>query len=160
MPLSGTVHLSQREKNSFASRVWADYTNPLLVFCHRSLWSIRSYIHIMLCGSMFTAQLTFVVGVDRTGSEVQNPITFSSQCLYHVKQTQDWCAAISVLLLYLFLVMFMWMLMEGVVLYLVLIKVSVRRSQCYIAAFTALSFGQTYTKRITNHMSTHNIPQA
>ena len=114
----------------------------------------------MLCASMFTAQLTFLVGVDRTGNEVQNLITFSSQRLYRVKHTQDLCAAISVLLLYLFLVMFMWMLMEGVVLYVVLIKVSVRRSQCYIAAFTALSFGQTYAKLLTNHISTRNILQA
>ena len=62
------------------------------------------------------------------------------------------CAAISVLLLYLFLVMFMWMLMEGVILYVVLVKVFVRRSQRYIAAFTALSFGQTDAKPITNYI--------
>ena len=156
------MHWSQREKNFFPNRLWtADCTNLLLILCCRSLWSIRSYIHIMLCGSMFAAQLTFVVGVDRTDSEVQNLIAFSSQSLMPCKtHTQDLCAAISVLLLYLFLVMFMWMLMEGVVLYVVLVKVFVRRSQCYIASFTALSFGKTYVKPIINYMPTHNIFEA
>ena len=40
-------------------------------FLYRSLWNMRNYIHCMLCGSMFTAQLVFVVGIDRTGNEVK-----------------------------------------------------------------------------------------
>ena len=45
--------------------------SPPSVLYHRSLWSMRSYIHIMLCGSMFAAQLTFAVGVGMTNNEVE-----------------------------------------------------------------------------------------
>ena len=31
---------------------------------------MRGYIHVMLCGSMFAAQLLFVVGVERTENKV------------------------------------------------------------------------------------------
>ena len=31
---------------------------------------MRNYIHCMLCGSMFTAQLVFTFGIDRTENEV------------------------------------------------------------------------------------------
>ena len=55
---------------------------------------------------------------------------------------QTVCSAIAVLLHYLFLVVFMWMLMEGVVLYLVLVKVFVKHNtRRYIAAFTISSYG-------------------
>ena len=37
---------------------------------YRSLWNMRNYIHCMLCGSMFTAQLVFTVGINRTENEV------------------------------------------------------------------------------------------
>ena len=52
------------------------------------------------------------------------------------------CSAIAVLLHYLFLVVFMWMLMEGVVLYVALVKVFVKYHKRYIAAFTVASYGQ------------------
>ena len=52
------------------------------------------------------------------------------------------CSAIAVLLHYLFLVVFMWMLMEGVVLYVALVKVFVKFHKRYIAAFTVASYGQ------------------
>ena len=46
----------------------------LLICCifsiYRSLWNMRNYIHCMLCGSMFTAQLLFIVGIDKTENEV------------------------------------------------------------------------------------------
>ena len=32
---------------------------------------MRNYIHCMLCGSMFTALLLFIVGLDMTGHEVK-----------------------------------------------------------------------------------------
>ena len=39
--------------------------------CHyRALWSMRNYIHVMLCANMFVAQLLFVVGVERTENKV------------------------------------------------------------------------------------------
>ena len=50
---------------------------------------------------------------------------------------------IAVFLHYLFLVTFMWMLMEGVVLYIVLVKVFVNGSEkAYIILFTVLSYGE------------------
>ena len=50
----------------------------------------------------------------------------------------------AVLLHYLFLVSFMWMLMEGVVLYIVLVKVFVEASKkkYYLILFTLLSYGK------------------
>ena len=43
----------------------------LLTFLmHRSLWSMRSYIHVMLCANMFVAQLVFIVGADKTENKV------------------------------------------------------------------------------------------
>ena len=41
----------------------------------------------------------------------------------HLLSLQTLCSAIAVLLHYLFMVMFMWMLMEGVVLYVKLVRV-------------------------------------
>ena len=50
----------------------------------------------------------------------------------------------AVLLHYLYLVSFMWMLMEGVVLYVVLVKVFVQKSKKkYFILFTVLSYGKT-----------------
>ena len=37
---------------------------------YRSLWNMRNYIHVMLCGNLFAAQLVFVVGVERTENKV------------------------------------------------------------------------------------------
>ena len=51
------------------------------------------------------------------------------------------CSAIAVLLQYLFLVTFMWMLMEGVVLYVTLVKVFVQNYKYYIIGFTVASYG-------------------
>ena len=105
---------------------------------------------------MFAAQLTFVVGVDKTENEVEDEwlsplfilvLYISSPALNSFftphKMLQSVCAAISVLLVYLFLVVFMWMLMEGVVLYVALVRVFVKHNKRYIAAFTTFSFGKT-----------------
>ncbi len=86
---------------------------------------MRNYIHINLCISLMIAQLIFVVGVDRSAGD-------------HVPIH---CQAIAVLLHYFFLVSFMWMLMEGVVLYVVLVRVFVKRTKYYILAFTLASYG-------------------
>lgn len=45
------------------------------------------------------------------------------------------------LLHYFFLVTFMWMLMEGVVLYVALVRVFVKKQKYYIAGFTIVSYG-------------------
>ena len=63
--------------------------------------------------------------------------------------TQAVCSAIAVLLHYLFLVVFMWMLMEGVVLYVALVKVFIKQHKRYIAAFTVASYGQLVPKNCT-----------
>ena len=52
------------------------------------------------------------------------------------------CRLVAVLLHYWFLVSFMWMLMEGVVLYVALVLVFVKRHGRYIAAFTIISYGE------------------
>ena len=96
-------------------------TNRYLI---RSMHNIRTYIHINLCISLGIAQLTFVAGVGSTGDPV--PIH---------------CQLVAVLLHYFFLVSFMWMLMEGVVLYVILIKVFVTNTKRYVIAFTVTSYG-------------------
>lgn len=52
------------------------------------------------------------------------------------------CSVIALALQYLFLASFMWMLMEGVVLYVVLIVVFIEnRKKMYRILFTVLSYG-------------------
>ena len=102
---------------------------------------MRNYIHIMLCTNLFAAQLLFVVGVNRTENKVVQVVYFfcffdSLVCIQAV------CSAIAVLLHYMFLVVFMWMLMEGVVLYVALVKVFVKHQKRYIFGFTLASYGQ------------------
>ena len=91
----------------------------------RSLHNIRNYIHIHLCINLMIAQLIFVVGIDKSADD-------------HVPAH---CQAIAVLLHYFFLVSFMWMLMEGVVLYIILIRVFVGNTKKYIIGFTLASYG-------------------
>ena len=88
---------------------------------------MRNYIHINLCISLAIAQITFVVGVDKTGPP-------NGDVPIH-------CQVIAVLLHYFFLVTFMWMLMEGVVLYVALVRVFVKHKRRYIVAFTVASYG-------------------
>ena len=96
-------------------------------FPHRPLRNIRSFIHINLCISLGIAQLIFLIGVTRsdpTGDRV--PVH---------------CQVTAVLLHYFFLVSFMWMLMEGVVLYIILVKVFVTRTKWYMLVFMLVSYG-------------------
>ncbi len=51
------------------------------------------------------------------------------------------CQVIAVLLHYFFLVSFMWMLMEGVFLYVTLVKVFVKKQKPYYIGFTIASYG-------------------
>ena len=54
----------------------------------------------------------------------------------------------AVLLHYLYLVSFMWMLMEGVVLYVVLVKVFIHKTKkYYILLFTVLGYGNGPVKQ-------------
>ena len=93
----------------------------------RPLVTMRNYIHIQLCVSLGIAQIIFVAGVEpRLGEGGGVPIG---------------CRSVAVLLHYWFLVSFMWMLMEGVVLYVALVRVFITHHARYIAAFTISSYG-------------------
>ena len=88
---------------------------------------MRNYIHIQLCVALGIAQIIFVAGVEpRLGEGGEVPIS---------------CRSVAVLLNYWFLVSFMWMLMEGVVLYVALVRVFIKFHSRYIAAFTIASYG-------------------
>jgi len=94
---------------------------------NRSLYGTRNYIHVHLCFNLSIAQIIFVAGIDKKGSTPDMvPIH---------------CQIIAVLLHYFFLVSFMWMLMEGVFLYIFLIKVFVQKKKYYLFAFTVTSYG-------------------
>lgn len=90
----------------------------------RSLWNLRIFVHINLCTTLFIAQLMFIVAVDKTSNKVA-------------------CATIATLLHYFFLVSFMWMLMEGVVLYIMLVNVFRFRlmGRRYYIGFALLCYG-------------------
>ena len=91
----------------------------------RSLHNMRTYIHINLCISLGIGQLIFIAGSGQSAGD-------------HVPIH---CQVIAVLLHYFFLASFMWMLMEGVVLYVILIKVFVTDTKRYMFAFTLTSYG-------------------
>ena len=89
---------------------------------------MRNYIHINLCISLAIAQIIFVAGADQAGSPNGDVVPIH-------------CQIIAVLLHYFFLVSFMWMLMEGVVLYVVLVRVFADHERRYMFAFTMTSYG-------------------
>ena len=92
---------------------------------------MRNYIHIQLCVTLGIAQIIFVAGVEPRLGEG-----------HLVGGVPVGCRLVAVLLHYCFLVSFMWMLMEGVVLYVALVKVFVKYHARYIAAFTIASYGK------------------
>ena len=99
--------------------------SPFSLHTSRALHNMRNYIHINLCISLGIAQLIFVAGVNQSASD-------------HVPIH---CQVIAVLIHYFFLVSFMWMLMEGVVLYVALVRVFVERKKLYLFGFTIISYG-------------------
>ncbi|XP_055520012.1 adhesion G protein-coupled receptor E5-like [Leucoraja erinacea] len=70
----------------------------------RSIHSARTRIHTHLCLCLFLAQLLFLVGISRTENKAV-------------------CGTIAGILHYLFLACFMWLMLEGVQLYLMVVKV-------------------------------------
>ena len=86
---------------------------------------MRNFIHINLWINLGIAQIIFVAGVNQSASD-------------HVPIH---CKVIAVLLHYFFFVSFLWMLMEGVILYVVLVRVFVKNKKCYLIAFTIASYG-------------------
>ncbi|XP_067829259.1 adhesion G protein-coupled receptor E5-like [Heptranchias perlo] len=75
----------------------------------RGIQSTRTTIHTHLCLCLFVAELLFLVGLSAT-------------------RNMSVCRAIAGFLHYLFLVCFMWMLLEGVQLYLMVVKVFLTQS--------------------------------
>ena len=92
---------------------------------------MRNFIHINLCISLILAQLTFVIGVTPHGGGVE---------------VDPGCRTAAVLMQYFFLVSFMWMLMEGVVLYVVLVRVFIRYQRRYMVAYFIASYGRFMVK--------------
>ncbi|XP_043551039.1 adhesion G protein-coupled receptor E3-like [Chiloscyllium plagiosum] len=70
----------------------------------RAIHSTRTTIHTHLCLCLLVAQLLFLVGISATTNKAV-------------------CAAIAGILHYLFLACFLWMLLEGIQLYLMVVKV-------------------------------------
>ena len=91
---------------------------------------MRNYIHIQLCVSLGIAQVIFVAGVEPRLEEGQL-----------VGGVPIGCRSVAVLLHYWFLVSFMWMLMEGVVLYVALVRVFIKYHARYMITFTISSYG-------------------
>ena len=104
---------------------------PSLSLSLRPLRTMRNYIHIQLCVTLGIAQIIFVAGVEPRLEEGKL-----------VGGVPVGCRLVAVLLHYWFLVSFMWMLMEGVVLYVALVRVFVKHHGRYIAAFTVASYGE------------------
>ncbi|XP_041033094.1 adhesion G protein-coupled receptor E3-like [Carcharodon carcharias] len=75
----------------------------------RAIHSTRTALHTQLCLCLFVAELLFLIGLSATGNKAV-------------------CAAIAGILHYLFLACFMWMLLEGIQLYLMVVKVFLSQS--------------------------------
>ena len=99
---------------------------------------MRSYIHINLCVNLFISQLIFIAGIEPRLTDNQDYVPVG-------------CQVVAVLLHYFFLVTFMWMLMEGVVLYVVLVRVFVKYHKRYIIAFTVISYGNAIIALMHKH---------
>ena len=103
------------------------------VYKNRPVVTLRNYIHIQLCVTLGIAQIIFVAGIQPHlgGGHLVGGVPVG-------------CRLVAVLLHYWFLVSFMWMLMEGVVLYVALVKIFVSHHGRYIAAFTITSYGEDH----------------
>ena len=58
-------------------------------YTYRSLWSMRSYIHTMLCANLFVAQLVFMIGIDRVGNEVREGVIFVNKSVCVIAYSSD-----------------------------------------------------------------------
>ena len=97
----------------------------------RPLLTMRNYVHVHLCMTLGIAHLIFMAGIEPHLKEG-----------HLVGGIPVGCRLVAVLLHYWYLVSFMWMLMEGVVLYVALVKVFVSNHVRYMATFTIASYGE------------------
>ena len=102
------------------------------VYKNRPLVTMRNYVHIHLCATLGIAQIIFVAGIEPQFGQG-----------HLVGGVPLGCRLVAVLLHYWFLVSFMWMLMEGVVLYIALVRIFVSYNTRYIVAFTVASYGES-----------------
>ena len=94
----------------------------------------------MLCINLFISQVIFLFGIQKTENIVK--LKISNNLIHYFLNLKVACSVIAVVLQYMFLVTFMWMLMEGVVLYIALVKVFSTRTKRYAVSFTILSYGK------------------
>ena len=73
---------------------------------------------------------------------LRDTLPYPPPSIFSMIPSQVGCQVVAVLLHYFFLVTFMWMLMEGVVLYVALVRVFVKHNTRYVIAFTAVSYGK------------------
>ena len=111
----------------------------VIVYKNRPLVTMRNYVHIQLCVTLGIAQIIFVAGIEPHLGEG-----------HLVGGVPVGCRLVAVFLHYCFLVSFMWMLMEGVVLYVALVKIFVGYHARYIVAFTIASYGESGTLLVRN----------
>ena len=111
----------------------------VVVYKNKPLVTMRNYIHIQLCVTLSIAQIVFVAGIE--------PHLAKGHVVAGVPVG---CRLVAVLLHYCFLVSFMWMLMEGVVLYIALVKIFVGYHSRYIATFTIASYGKSGALLVRN----------
>ena len=93
----------------------------------------------MMCSNLFASQLLFLIGSEQTRYQVGNQYSTLTVLVFI---SQAVCSGIAVVLQYMFLVTFMWMLMEGVALYVIIVKVFISNTKRYIIAFTLISYGK------------------
>ncbi|XP_070564242.1 adhesion G protein-coupled receptor L4-like [Ptychodera flava] len=80
----------------------------------RSLWCVRNTIHRNLCICLLVAELLFVVGIGRTENEIV-------------------CSVMAGFMHYFFLASFSWMCLEGIQLYIMLVRVFAQeKSRIYL----------------------------
>ena len=113
------------------------------VYKNRPLVTMRNYVHIHLCATLGIAQIIFVAGIEPHFGQG-----------HLVGGVPLGCRLVAVLLHYWFLVSFMWMLMEGVVLYVALVRIFVSYNTRYIVAFTVASYGESLLLRTRLREST------
>ena len=118
----------------------------VIVYKYRPLLTMRNYIHIQLCVTLSIAQIIFVAGIEPRLGEG-----------YLVGGVPIGCRLVAVLLHYWFLVSFMWMLMEGVVLYVALVRVFVGHHARYIFVFTIASYGESRALLARNYPMGDNV---
>ena len=94
----------------------------------------------MLCINLFISQVIFLFGIQRTENIVK--LIIFIKLIHYFLHLKVACSVIAVVLQYMFLVTFMWMLMEGVVLYIALVRVFSTRTKRYAVSFTILSYGK------------------